>query len=76
MTEDQRTAFRRFLSGSSYNPENEEMMVNETQAYLLYTPDPRAFSARLVGLREKEIENLRARFFGGFPDAPLAELRR
>lgn len=76
MTEDQRAAFRKFLSGSSYNPDNVEMMVNETQAYLLYTPDSRAFNAKLVGLRDKEVEGLRTKFWGGFPDAPLAELRR
>ncbi|MEI7614157.1 MAG: hypothetical protein WCK63_14755 [Betaproteobacteria bacterium] len=76
MTESQRTAFRSFLSRSSYNPDNEEMMVNETQAYLLYTPDPRAFNARLVGLKDKELENLRTQFFSGFPEAPLAELRK
>jgi len=76
MTEEQRTAFRKFLSGSSYNPESQEMMVNETQAYLLYTPDTRAFNAKLVGLKEQEIEALRARFLAGFPDAPLAELRK
>lgn len=76
MSEEQRTAFRKFLSSSSYNPDNEEMMINETQAYLLYTPDPRAFNPRLVGLRDKEIELLRSRFFSDFPDAPLAELRR
>lgn len=76
MTAEQRAAFRKFLSGSSYNPDNEEMMINETQAYLLYTPDPRAFSAKLVGLKEKEIDGLRARFWAGFPDAPLAELRK
>ena len=39
MTEGQRSAFRNFLSQGSYDPDNEEMMVNETQAYLLYTPD-------------------------------------
>lgn len=76
MTADQRSAFRKFLSQGSYNPDNEEMMINEMQAYLLYTPDQRAFNARLVGLREKEIEGLRDRFLSGFPDAPLQELRR
>jgi hypothetical protein len=76
MTESQRTAFRSFLSRSSYNPDNEEMMVNETQAYLLYTPDPRAFNARLVGLKDKELDSLRTQFFNGFPEAPLAELRK
>ena len=75
MTEDQRSAFRKFLSRSSYNPDNEEMMINESQAYLLYTPDPGAFNAQLVGIKEKELEALRIRFFSGFPEAPLAELR-
>lgn len=76
MTDEQRAAFRKFLADSNYNPENEEMMINETQAYLLYTPDPRAFNPKLVGLKEKEIEDLRARFWSGFPQAPLAELRK
>lgn len=76
MNDGQRAAFRKFLSGSNYNPDNEEMMINEMQAYLLYTPDPKAFSPKLVGLKEKEIEGLRAAFWGGFPDAPLAELRK
>ena len=76
MNEEQRSAFRKFLSGSSYNPDNEEMMINETQAYLMYTPDQRAFSARLVGLREKEIEFLRTQFLNGFPDAPMSEMLR
>lgn len=76
LTEEQRTAFRKFLSKSSYNPDNEEMMVNESQAYLIYTPDPRAFNAKLLGLRDKDIETLRTKFWAGFPDAPLAELRK
>lgn len=66
MSEAQRTAFRKFLSNSSYNPENEEMMINEGQAYLMYTPDPRAFSAKLVGLGDREIASLRKQFQAGF----------
>lgn len=76
MTEEQRAAMRKFLSGSSYNPANEEMMINENQAYLLYTPDPRAFSAKLVGFKDAELDSLRTKFRGGFPDAPLASLRQ
>ena len=76
ISEDQRAAFRKFLSGSSYNPDNEEMMINEAQAYLMYTPDKRAFNARMLGLREKEIESLRGHFLSGFPDAPMAEMLR
>lgn len=75
MTEQQRAAFRRFLAQESYNPDNEEMMINEMQAYLMYTPDPRAFNPRLVGLAEQEIETLRRRFLEGYPGAPLANQR-
>lgn len=72
MREEQRAAFRKFLSGSSYDPNNQEMMINETQAYLMYTPDSRAFNPKLVGLPEKEVALLRQKFRDGFPTAPLA----
>jgi len=75
MTEPQRAAFRRFLAQESYNPDNEEMMINEMQAYLMYTPDPRAFNPHLVGMSEQEIAQLRRRFIEGFPGAPLAGRR-
>ncbi len=65
MTEKQRAAFRKFLASNSYNPENEEMMINEGQAYLMYTPDPRAFNPKLVGLTDHEIAELRQKFRSG-----------
>lgn len=68
MTERQRTAFRQFLARGGYNPDNEEMMINETQAYLMHTPDARAFSPRQVGLRESEVEVLRQKFRTAYPD--------
>jgi hypothetical protein len=66
MTEKQRAAFRKFLASSGYDAENEEMMINEGQAYLMYTPDPRAFNAKLVGLAESEIAQLRQQFRSGY----------
>ncbi len=66
MTDKQRTAFRKFLASNSYNPENEEMMINEGQAYLMYTPDPRAFSPKLVGLADNEVAELRKKFRSGY----------
>jgi hypothetical protein len=74
MTDPQRAAFRKFLSSSSYNPDNEEMMINEGQAYLMYTPDPRAFSAKLVGLSDKEISALRRKFRSGFQSVAQVEV--
>ncbi|KOR27971.1 hypothetical protein TI05_17885 [Achromatium sp. WMS3] len=69
MTEPQRAAFRKFLSKNDYNPKNENLMVNETQAYLMYTPDERAFSPEKVGLSAQEIATLRQKFIAGFPNA-------
>ncbi len=66
----ERDAFRKFLARRGYNSDNEEMMLNEAQAYLMYTPDPRAFSPDLIGLKEKHIDTLRQKFRQGFPDMP------
>lgn len=73
LTDRQRNALQTFLAKSGYDPDNEELLINEAQAYLLYTPDPRAFNAQMVGLAEREIEQMRAAFLKGFPDAPLAQ---
>lgn len=70
MTEKQREKMRQFLAKHGYEPENEELMVNENQAYLFYTPDPRAFNPKQVGFSEKEYHELWLSFFGGFPSAP------
>lgn len=70
MTERQRANFRVFLAKSGYDADNEDLMINETQAYLLYTPDPRAFSPAMAGLSELEWRALRQAFLQGFPDAP------
>jgi len=70
MTERQRSAFREFLARSSYDPGNEEMMINESQAYLMHTPDPRAFNPAKVGLSESEITALRHAFMQGVRAIP------
>lgn len=71
LTERQRQKLRAFLARSGYDPANEELMINEAQAYLSFTPDPRAFSAKRAGLTDKELENLRQTFRSGAPAWPL-----
>jgi len=71
LSERQRSNFRIFFSKSGYDAENEDLMINEAQAYLLYTPDPRAFSPHMVGMSEQELQGLRRAFINGFPDAPM-----
>jgi len=71
LTATQREKFRAWLARSGYDPSNEELMINETQAYLSFTPDPRAFNARLVGMGEAELAALREAFRAGAPTWPL-----
>jgi hypothetical protein len=67
MTEADRAAFRHFLVADHYDGGIEDLMVNETQAYLVHTPDARFFSAAFVGLAPARIAALRAAFIQGMP---------
>lgn len=71
MTEGDRMAFRAFLAGEGYDSGNEDMMVNEMQAYLLHTPDPRAFSAAMLGMTQTAVAQLRQRFLAAAPPSPV-----
>lgn len=71
MSEEERAAFRVFLGGRAYDTDNEDLMVNETQAYLIHTPDPAAFNPARVGLSAAAIERLRQRFWAGNPPSRL-----
>jgi hypothetical protein len=59
---EERTLFRAFLSSAGYDPTNERIMINEMQAFLMHTPDARAFSAAHLGVSEEMLANLRHRF--------------
>ncbi len=58
----ERELFRKFLSSAGYDPANEPVMINEAQAFLMHTPDTRAFSAAHLGVTEAALNNLRRRF--------------
>jgi hypothetical protein len=70
LNEQQREAFRRHLAALGYDRRDEDLMLNEAQAFLLHTPDPRAFSAGMVGISDDELADLRARFWRGLPAEP------
>jgi predicted oxidoreductase (fatty acid repression mutant protein) len=57
-----REAFRQFLKSKGYDGDDEFLMANEMQAYLMHSPNPRAFSAQSVGLSEQRINELRKMF--------------
>jgi hypothetical protein len=71
MSEAERALFRSFLAGNGYDPANETLMINEMQAYLMHTPDPRAFSAALLHITPEKLAELRRRFMDPQPPTPL-----
>ncbi len=71
LTEAQRAGFRRFLGSEGYDTTNEDLMLNEAQAYLIHTPDPRYFRPELAGLTDAEAARLRQIFLSGMPIAAL-----
>lgn len=62
-----RATFTRFLVAQEYDSALPDLMANETQAYLMYTPDTRIFSAALVGLTPDSISTLRTEFLRDMP---------
>jgi hypothetical protein len=84
LTIDERAAFRRFLAGYGYDAGIEELMLNEMQAFLMFTPDQRYFSAGWLAASPDEVEALRRRFLATMPAgwlrdtaaAPLPRRRR
>lgn len=71
LTEPQREAFKAFLGKFNYGLANDDLLINEMQAYLLFTPDPKSFSARKLGVSEAELETLRESFRRGKPPTRL-----
>lgn len=58
----ERAMFRRMLADMDYDADNELLMVNETQAILMHTPDKRAFDAGNLGVSSAQLKELRERF--------------
>ncbi len=69
----ERAAFSRMLGSQGYDTAIEDLMANETQAYLVFTPDPRIFNPGAVGLDGATISRLRAAFVAGMQAGWLRE---
>jgi hypothetical protein len=74
LTDSDRTAFTDFLGRQGYDTTNTELMLNETQAYLIFTRDPRFFNAAAVGMTDADIAKLRAIFIANMPEFWLRPL--
>jgi hypothetical protein len=68
-----RGVFRKFLVSEGYDSSLERLMVNETQAYLMFTPSADFFSARLLGVTDATLAEWRGIFRQGMPPGWLRE---
>lgn len=74
LTPADRAAFTGFLGRQGYDTSLTELMLNETQAYLIFTRDPRFFNAAAIGKTEAEIGQLRQGFIANMPNFWLTPL--
>ena len=71
LDDDQRGLFKKFLSAYNYSLNQQELLINEMQAYLMFTPDPASFSAKKLGIKDEELEAMRELFRKGKPPTKL-----
>ena len=62
LTEAERQSWRRYLADQGYDARNEDLMINETQAFLMHTPDERDFKAADLHWKDADLAALRERF--------------
>ncbi len=67
MTPADRAAFTGFLGRQGYDTSNTELMLNETQAYLIFTRDPLFFNAAAVGMTDAAMQALRDGYIANIP---------
>lgn len=73
LTQDERDKFVAFLKREGYDTALPDLMINETQAYLMHTPDRRYFNPADVGLSEQRVAELRQIFLVGMPPSWLRD---
>jgi hypothetical protein len=71
LTEGERAAVRHFLGSMDYDTDNEELMYNEMQAYVMFTYDPRFFLSSNVDMTPARRLQLQTEFLKGMPDGWL-----
>jgi hypothetical protein len=74
MTADERGRFRVFLASEGYDTGIEDLMVNETQAYLIHTPRGPFFPMEVLGIAMPRLDTLRAVFVNGMPPGWLRDV--
>ena len=73
MSASERAAVRSYLAREGYDPALEDLMRNEMQAYLMFTPDPAFFDPDRLGIAAARLAQLRQLFLAGMPPGWLRD---
>ena len=71
LKDSQREAFVNLFKKYNYAINLSELVVNEMQAYLMFTPDPNSFNAKKLGIMDSDLESMRDMFRQGNPPTKL-----
>lgn len=71
LTAAERAAFVHFLGSEEYDTRLTDLMINEMQAYLMFTRDPAFFRPSLIGMTPQRLAVLQSEFAAGMPDSWL-----
>jgi hypothetical protein len=69
-----RAAFTKMLTADNYDPTLGELLANEMQAYLMFTPEGQFFNPTALGLDKATLDSLRAQFQAGMPRGWLRDV--
>ncbi len=67
LTHEERELFEKFLYRLHYETKNIDLVVDEMQAYIMFTPSDRIINDRMLGLPEGRLDELRQLFRAGSP---------
>jgi hypothetical protein len=71
LTAKERDGVRQFLGKDGYDSSDEELMLNEMQAYVMFTHDPDFFDPAAIGMSAARRAKLEAAFHHDMPDVWL-----
>jgi len=65
LTPDERRGFLSYFAGEGYDINDQFLVVNEMQAYLMHTPEMKVFNETHIGTSKSVLNDMRARFRSG-----------
>jgi hypothetical protein len=71
LKDSERDAFINLFKKYNYDVSYGDLVINEMQAYLMFTPDPNSFNASKLGVSDQALESMRAMFRQGNPPTKL-----